>query len=81
MPCQHQLGAVGVGRCAAEMGSRGSEEQMSLWSFSTSIMIALWIIRVVREVAQSDAVSCSCVKIGRKLLGFAVAELLFPPLW
>ena len=33
---------------------------MLLWSFSTSMMIALWIIGVARNVAQSDAVSCSC---------------------
>jgi len=37
-------------------------------------------IVTVRDVAQSDAVSCSCVKIGWKLLGFAVAKSLFPPL-
>jgi len=71
---------VGFGRCAAKMGLRGSEEQMSLWSFSTPIMIALRIIGVAREVAWSDVVSCSCVKIGQKLLGFAMAKSLFPPL-
>ena len=44
------------------------------------MMIALWIIGVARDVAQSDVVSCSCVKIGQKLLGFDVAKSLFPPL-
>ena len=45
-----------------------------------SMMIALRMIGVASTVAQSEVVSCSLVKIGRKLLGFAVAKSLFPPL-
>ena len=39
---------VGVGRCAAEMGSRCRLVQMSLWSFSTSIKTACQMIGVAR---------------------------------
>jgi hypothetical protein len=45
-----------------------------------SIMIAFRIIGVVSALAQSDVVSCSWVKIGQRLLRFAVAKSLFPPL-
>jgi hypothetical protein len=45
-----------------------------------SMMIALRMIRVASAVAWSEVVSCSSVKIGRKLLGFAMAKSLFPPL-
>ena len=45
-----------------------------------SMMIALRTIGVASAVARSEVVSCSSVKIGRKLLGFAVAKSLFSPL-
>jgi hypothetical protein len=46
-----------------------------------SMMIALRIIGVASAVPQSDAESCSWVKMGQRLLRFARAKLLFPPLW
>jgi len=46
-----------------------------------SIMIALHMIGVVSAIAWSEVVSCSWVKIGRKLLRFSMAKSLFPPLW
>jgi hypothetical protein len=45
-----------------------------------SIMIALQIIRVVSAVLQSDVESCSWVKMGQRLIGFARVKSLFPPL-
>jgi hypothetical protein len=45
-----------------------------------SMMIALRIIGVASAVPQSDVESCSWVKMGRRLLGFARAKSLFPPL-
>jgi hypothetical protein len=45
-----------------------------------SMMIALWIIGVASAVPQSDVESCSWVKMGQRLLGFARAKSLFPPL-
>jgi hypothetical protein len=46
-----------------------------------SMMIVLWIIRVASAVLQSDAESCSWVKMGQRLLGFARVKSLFPSLW
>jgi hypothetical protein len=45
-----------------------------------SMMIALQIIGVASAVLRSDMESCSWVKMGRRLLGFARAKSLFPPL-
>jgi hypothetical protein len=42
-----------------------------------SMMIVLQIIRVVSTVLQSDVESCSWVKMGRRLLGFARVKSLF----
>ena len=42
------LRLLGEGSCAAEMGSRGKKERMSLWSFSMSMMTAEWMIGVAK---------------------------------
>jgi hypothetical protein len=52
-----QSGVLGVGRCEAEMGLLGRAEQMSTWSFSISITMALQIIGVARYVVRSEALS------------------------
>ena len=45
------------------MGLDRSEDQMSEWSSSVSIMI----------VAQRDDASCSCMNMGWRLVGFMLA--------
>ena len=52
------------------MGSDRSEDQISEWSFSVSIMIAVWRTGTERKVAQRDEASCSCMNTGRRLVGF-----------
>jgi hypothetical protein len=42
-----------------------------------SMMIVLRIIGVASAVPQSDAESCSWVKMGQRLLGFARAKSLY----
>jgi hypothetical protein len=46
-----------------------------------SMMIVLRIIGDASAVPQSDMESCSWVKMGQRLLGFARVKSLFPPLW
>ena len=62
------------------MGSRGNDKQMSLWSLSRSMMMVEQIIGVTRWVACREAESCSLVKMGQRLLGFARTKSLFPTL-
>ena len=38
-------------------------------------------IGVAKYVPCNEDVSCSLVNMGCKLLGFAIAKSLFPPLW
>ena len=52
------------------MGSDRGEDWMSEWSFSVSIMITAWRTGMERNVAQRDDASCSCVKMGWRLVGF-----------
>ena len=44
------------------------------------MMIVLQMIGVASTVLQRDAVSCSWVKMGWRLFGFAEAKSLFPSL-
>ena len=52
------------------MGSDQSEDRISEWSFSVSIMIVAQRMGTERNVAQRDDASCSCVNTGRRLVGF-----------
>ena len=52
------------------MGSDRSEDQISEWSFSVSIMITVWRTGTERKVTQRDEASCSCVNTGQRLVGF-----------
>ena len=55
------------------MGSDRSEDQISEWSFSVSIMIVAWRMGTERKVTQRDEASCSCMNTGRRLVGFMLA--------
>ena len=60
-------------RWADAMGSEWSDERMSERSFSTSMMMAARRAGISRKVARRDDASCSCVKTGRRLVGFMLA--------
>ena len=51
-----------------------------VWSCSISIITAEQRIGVAKHVACNEDVSCSLVNMGHKLLRFAIAKSLFPPL-
>ena len=55
------------------MGLDQSENQMSEWSFSVSMMIAAWRMGMERNVAWRDDARCSCVNTGQRLVGFMLA--------
>ena len=55
------------------MGSDQSEDRMSEWSFSVSILIVAWRIGTERNVAQRDDGSCSCMNMGWRLVEFMLA--------
>ena len=55
------------------MGSDRSEDWMSKWSFSVSIMIVAWRMGMERNVAQRDDASCSCMNMGQRLVRFMLA--------
>ena len=55
------------------MGSDRSEDWMSKWSFSVSIMIMVQRTGTERNVAQRDDASCSCMNTGQRLVGFMLA--------
>ena len=55
------------------MGSDQSEDRISEWSFSVSIMSAAQRMGTERNVAQRDEASCSCVNTGQRLVGFMLA--------
>ena len=55
------------------MGSDRSEDWISEWSFSVSIMIAAQRTEMERKVARRDEASCSCVNMGRRLVRFMLA--------
>ena len=55
------------------MGSDRSEDWISEWSFSVSIMIAVQRTGTERNVAWRDDASCSCVNMGWRLVGFMLA--------
>ena len=52
------------------IGSDQSEDRILEWSFSVSIMIAVWRMGTERNVTQRDDASCSCVNMGQRLVGF-----------
>ena len=52
------------------MGSDWSEYQISEWSFSVSIMIAVRRTGMERNVTWRDDASCSCMNMGWRLVGF-----------
>ena len=52
------------------MGLDQSEDRISEWSFSVSIMIAAWRMGTERKVTQRDEASCSCMNMGQRLVGF-----------
>ena len=62
------------------MGLDQSEDQISEWSTSVSIMIAAWRMGTERNVAQRDEASCSCMNMGWRLVRFMLAYLLPPSL-
>ena len=55
------------------MGLDRSEDQMSEWSSSVSIMIVAQRTGMERNVAQRDDASCSCMNMGWRLVGFMLA--------
>ena len=55
------------------MGEDQSEDQISEWSFSVSIMIVARRMWMERKVAWRDEASCSCMNTGRRLVGFMLA--------
>ena len=52
------------------MGLDQSEDQISEWSFSVSIMIAAWGTGMERNVTWRDDASCSCMNTGWRLVRF-----------
>ena len=50
-----------------------SEDWISEWSFSMSIMIMAQRTGMERNGAQRDDASCSCVNTGQRLVGFMLA--------
>ena len=55
------------------MGSDWSEDWISEWSFSVSIMIAVRRTGMERKVAWRDEASCSCMNTGQRLVRFMLA--------
>ena len=55
------------------MGSDESEDWISEWSFSVFIMIMAQRMGMERKVAWRDEASCSCMNMGRRLVGFMLA--------
>ena len=55
------------------MGLDQSEDQMSEWSSSVSIMIMAQRMGMERNVAQRDDASCSCMNMGWRLVGYMLA--------
>ena len=58
---------------ADAIGLEWSDERMSEWSFSMSMMIAVHRVGTERKVAWRDDASCSCVNMGQRLCGFMLA--------
>ena len=58
---------------ADAIGSGGSEDRMSEWSFSMSIMIMVGRTGTERNVTQRDDASCSCMNMGQRFVGFMLA--------
>ena len=52
------------------VGLDRSEDRISEWSFLVSIMIAARRTGMERNVTQRDDASCSCMNMGRRLVGF-----------
>ena len=55
------------------MGSDWSEDWISEWSFSVSILIVAWRLGTERNVAQRDDGSCSCMNMSWRLVEFMLA--------
>ena len=55
------------------MGLDQSKDWISEWSFLVSMMIAVHKTGTERNVAWRDDASCSCVNMGRRLVGFMLA--------
>ena len=55
------------------MGLDQSEDWMSEWSFSVSVLITVWRMGTERNVTQRDDASCSCMNKGQRLVGFMLA--------
>ena len=55
------------------MGLEWSEDQISEWSFSVSMMIVAWRTGMERKAAWRDDASCSCMNTGRRLVRFMLA--------